>query len=122
MSGKAICWVEIECSEGKAHDASDPERNSLSRVGTPDSAYGSNKPGYFQQEIEGIGGVVKKKVKKRVKVGAGVWEWEDERESGKYLEREAEGTARSWCGWCGRVCPSEQDRNESCMDLTSMAV
>ncbi|KIY02811.1 uncharacterized protein Z520_01276 [Fonsecaea multimorphosa CBS 102226] len=121
-SGKAICWVEIDCSEGKVHDASEADRNSLSRVGTPDSAYGSNKPGYLQQEIEGIGGVVKKKVKKRVKVGAGVWEWEDERESGKYLEREAQGTARSWCGWCGRVCPSEQDRRESCMDLAGMAV
>ncbi|EXJ73292.1 uncharacterized protein A1O5_03052 [Cladophialophora psammophila CBS 110553] len=122
MSGKAICWVEIECSEGKAHDGTDTDRNSLSRVGTPDSAYGSNKPGYLQQEIEGIGGVVKKKVKKRVKVGAGVWEWEDERESGKYLEREAQGTARSWCGWCGRVCPSEKDRRGSCMDLTGTAV
>ncbi|OAP58629.1 hypothetical protein AYL99_07719 [Fonsecaea erecta] len=102
-SGKAVCWVEIDCSQGKAHDPAEVDRNSFNRLGTPDSAYGSNKPGYLQQEIEGIGGVVKKKVKKRVKVGAGVWEWDDERESGKYLEREAKGTARSWCGWCGRT-------------------
>jgi len=113
-SGKAVCWVEIECSEGQASD--DHEGNGLSRAGTPD--YVNNKPGYLQQEIEGIGGVVKKKVKKRVKVGATVWEYEDERESGKYLEREVTATARSWCGWCGRVCPGEDDRQESIKNST----
>ncbi|KIX07169.1 uncharacterized protein Z518_01822 [Rhinocladiella mackenziei CBS 650.93] len=108
-SGKAVCWVEIDCSEGKAHDSlRENEGGGPSGIGTPD--YSNNKPGYLQQEIEGIGGVVKKKVKKRVKVGATVWEYEDERESGKYLEREAQGTVRSWCGWCGRVCPGERDK------------
>jgi len=79
-------------------------------MGTPD--YTNNEPGYFQQEMEGIGGVVKKKVKKKVKVGATVWEFEDERASGKYLERESQGKLRSWCGWCGRVCPGEDDQLE----------
>lgn len=112
--GKAVCWVEIDCSEGKAHEGHrEYDRLGSSRVSTPDSSSGSNKPGYLQQEIEGIGGVVKKKVKKRVKVGATVWEYEDERESGKYLEREATGAARSWCGWCGRVCLGGKDREDS---------
>ena len=59
--------------------------------------------GYLRQEVEGIGGVVKKKVKKRVRVGATVCEFDDERSSGKYLAREASGRERSWCGWCDRV-------------------
>jgi len=118
--GKSVCWVEIDCSEGKANDGSlEHEGSRSSRMGTPDFI---NKPGYFQQEIEGIGGVVKKKVKKRVKVGATVWEYDDERESGKYLEREAKGIARSWCGWCGRLCPGEADREEGYLDMLGMNV
>jgi hypothetical protein len=60
----------------------------------------------------GIGGVVKKKVKKKVRTGATVWEFDDERESGKYLEREASSVQRSWCGWCNRVVMGERDREE----------
>lgn len=67
---------------------------------------------YFTQEMEGIGGVVKKKVKKRIKVGAAVREHEDERESGEYLDREREGRTRSWCGWCSRAIPSIKDLDE----------
>ncbi|ETN38122.1 uncharacterized protein HMPREF1541_07746 [Cyphellophora europaea CBS 101466] len=111
-----VSWVEIDCSDGSLVDHSDNEIIPGSRVGTPtgdrhDSpSPPSNKPGYLQQEIEGIGGVVKKKVKKRVKVGATVWEYDDERTSGKYLEREISGRERSWCGWCDRVCLGEHDR------------
>lgn len=65
--------------------------------------------GYFLQEIEGIGGVVKKKVKRRLLVGDVVQEFEDEREGGKYLEREQEGVDRSWCSWCARVVLSKKD-------------
>lgn len=64
---------------------------------------------YMTQEIEGIGGVVKKKVKKRVKVGAVVKEYEDEREDGRYLAREQKGLNRSWCCWCMRVVPGNKD-------------
>lgn len=64
---------------------------------------------YFLQEIEGIGGVVKKKVKKRVRVGATVKEHEDERDHGDYLGREQKGEARSWCSWCQRVVPGKED-------------
>lgn len=67
-------------------------------------------PGYFSQEVEGIGGVVKKKVKKRVRLGATVAEHEDERDGiATYLEREASGCERAWCGWCCRAIPGEKD-------------
>jgi len=113
----AVCWVEIDCADGQAgrdhdgHAASDGHGlHGGDRQAIVDSM--SDKPGYLSQEIEGIGGVVKKKVKMRVKVGATVWEYQDERESGEYLEREASGQERSWCGWCGRVCLGEMDRRE----------
>ncbi|KAF7181650.1 hypothetical protein CNMCM7691_000947 [Aspergillus felis] len=68
-----------------------------------------DKPGYFRQEIIGIGGRVKQKAKKRVTVGACVVEYEDERDTGQYLTREEQGLNRSWCGWCCRVIPSKDD-------------
>lgn len=67
---------------------------------------------YLTQEIEGIGGVVKKKVKKRVKVGGVVKEYEDERDHDTYLAREQKGSNRSWCHWCDRVVPGKKDSNE----------
>jgi hypothetical protein len=65
--------------------------------------------GYFLQEMEGIGGVVKKKVKRRLLVGDVVQEFEREREGGEFLEREQEGQERSWCSWCDRVVLSKKD-------------
>ncbi|KAK4168103.1 hypothetical protein QBC43DRAFT_310849 [Cladorrhinum sp. PSN259] len=67
------------------------------------------KPGYERHEIVGIGGVVKKKLVRMVKVGACVPEWDDERAKGEILGREIKGTRRSWCGWCWRVIPSRDD-------------
>ncbi|KAL1310616.1 hypothetical protein AAFC00_000889 [Neodothiora populina] len=64
---------------------------------------------YLMQEMEGIGGVVKKKVKRRVRVGAVVKEYEDEREHGHYLRREQDGLNRSWCSWCDRVVKGKKD-------------
>lgn len=98
--------VEIDCSE---------QPSALSASGLTTTEFGAAQktnelPGYLRQEVEGIGGVVKKKVKKRVRVGATVWEFDDERGSGKYLEREASGRERSWCGWCGRVVKGQKDR------------
>ncbi|WEW60436.1 hypothetical protein PRK78_005922 [Emydomyces testavorans] len=66
-------------------------------------------PGYLRQEIMGVGGVVKNKVKKRVRVGASVEEHDDESESSVYLKRECSGEVRSWCGWCGRVVPGKSE-------------
>ncbi|KAK9579563.1 hypothetical protein V6Z96_005483 [Aspergillus fumigatus] len=78
---------------------------SLERTNSRDE----EKPGYFRQEIIGIGGRVKQKAKKRVTVGACVVEYEDERDTGQYLTREEQGLNRSWCGWCCRVIPSKDD-------------
>jgi hypothetical protein len=68
-------------------------------------------PGYARHEIEGIGGVVKRKLVRMVKVGACVEEDGDEREneSGGFLMGEVEGRDRSWCGWCWRVVPGSGD-------------
>lgn len=67
------------------------------------------EPGYLRQEIEGIGGRVKQRAKKRVMVGACVVEHEDERDTGDYLTREEEGMHRAWCGWCWRVIPAKHE-------------
>lgn len=68
---------------------------------------------FFAQEIEGIGGRRVMKVKRRVRVGAVVKEWEDERDGREaYLAREKEGKNRAWCAWCARVVPSERDARE----------
>ncbi|KAJ4302289.1 hypothetical protein N0V88_002432 [Collariella sp. IMI 366227] len=48
------------------------------------------KPGYARHEIEGIGGVMKKKLVRMVRVGACVPEWEDERAKGEGGAREEE--------------------------------
>lgn len=64
---------------------------------------------YTTHEIVGIGGKVKKKVKKEMLVGATVKEYEDERMTGKFLRREQEGANRSWCSWCARVVPGKKD-------------
>ncbi|TVY55816.1 hypothetical protein LCER1_G005120 [Lachnellula cervina] len=96
---------EIDCD---AEDAREIDSNS--RVVSPSSSPGSSLgPGYARHEIEGIGGVVKKKLVRMVKVGACVPEWGDEKEQGKFLVREIEGRARSWCGWCWRVIPGAKD-------------
>jgi len=106
---------EIDCD---AEDAREIDTNSRAaspssslgstHVGTPGSS-GQMGPGYARHEIEGIGGVVKKKLVRMVKVGACVPEWGDEKEMGKFLVREQEGRARSWCGWCWRVVPGVKD-------------
>lgn len=74
------------------------------RVGAPGTPDLEDKAGYWRQEVEGLGGVVKKKFRKRERVGRTVREWEDEREGkGEILGREKSGECRSWCGWCGKL-------------------
>ena len=89
-------------------DAGPPETvntsPSRSREGSPPLG-----PGYARHEIVGIGGVVKKKLLKMVRVGACVPEWEDEKAHGIIMGREQQGRCRSWCGWCWRVIPSTKD-------------
>lgn len=92
-------------------------------------------PGYARHEIEGIGGVMKRKLVRMVKVGAGVPEWDDERAraddehhqsasgsnipgharvpgNDRMLWREVTGQRRSWCGWCCRLIPGGRDLDE----------
>ena len=73
--------------------------------------------GYFTQEIEGIGGVVKKKVKKRVSIGHVVKEYEEERLHGDYLVKERTGKVRSWCAHCNRVVLGDKDKQTAIGEL-----
>jgi hypothetical protein len=69
---------------------------------------------YRAQEIEGIGGWMKMKAKKQVRVGDCVKIYEDEKDQSiQYLQREVAGKLRSWCSWCERVVLGERDRAEA---------
>ncbi|CAM1500643.1 Fc.00g098050.m01.CDS01 [Cosmosporella sp. VM-42] len=84
----------------------------LTHERTPSPSLG---PGYNRHEIEGIGGIVKRKRVRMVKVGACVPEWDDERGIGRQIMgREVRGARRSWCGWCWRVVPGEKDLDSVC--------
>ncbi|KAJ5295909.1 hypothetical protein N7508_010730 [Penicillium antarcticum] len=87
--------------------ASHPSYSNEGAIST--DSHDDEEPGYFRQEVIGLGGVVKHKAKKRVNVGACVVEYEDERETGNYLAREEDGLHRAWCGWCSRVIPSKSE-------------
>lgn len=115
------CEQEIDCD---AEDARDSHTPSTSPTPSPPSAPSSYLeelrqertpspslgPGYARHEIEGIGGVVKRKLMKMVKVGACVPEYENEKGPGRRaLSREIQGLERSWCGWCWRVVPGKKD-------------
>lgn len=84
------------------------------------STYGSLEHGerwtgtsYLAQEMEGIGGVVKRKLKKQVRVGECVKVCDDERDKSiRWLEREVSGRLRSWCSWCERVVLADKDKAE----------
>lgn len=70
---------------------------------------GREVPGYLSQEIEGVGGVGRRTLKKRSRIGMRVEEYEDEGETVGFLLREKTGQDRSWCGWCSRVVLGEKD-------------
>ncbi|GKZ75211.1 hypothetical protein AnigIFM50267_003142 [Aspergillus niger] len=113
--------LEVECEADEAsgsppdygryyehrHSQSPPRHHNHAHDGWEHRE--EEEPGYFRQEIIGIGGRVKHKAKKRVTVGACVVEHEDERETGEYLTREERGQHRSWCGWCWRVIPARDE-------------
>lgn len=97
---------EIDCDADELAEL----RREMDRLGGSGRSWSGTS--YLTQELEGIGGVMKRKVRKSVKVGATVREWEDERETGIYLAREREEGGRSWCGWCERVIVGKQDLDE----------
>ncbi|KAJ5477938.1 hypothetical protein N7530_003447 [Penicillium desertorum] len=109
--------VDCEADEGSG-SGSDSSRTASPAppsfghegAGVPTDSHDDEEPGYFRQEVIGLGGVVKHKSKKRVNVGACVVEYEDERETGNYLEREEKGLYRGWCGWCSRVIPAKSEQ------------
>ncbi|KAF2846553.1 hypothetical protein T440DRAFT_492650 [Plenodomus tracheiphilus IPT5] len=83
------------------------EKDNATHPESPERWRGTS---YLAQEIEGIGGVLKVKHKKQVRVGECVKLYEDEREKSiQYLEREVTGKLRSWCSWCERVVLGEKD-------------
>jgi hypothetical protein len=105
-----IVETETECSADEvAILQRDAERVDMEGLGR--SWEGTS---YLAQEIEGVGGALKLKVKKRMRVGAVVKEYEDERKGhrGGFLQREREGLVRSWCAWCERVIPGIKDTEE----------
>lgn len=98
--------VEHETCEAETLAALDMA--AASAAGSPDRWRGTS---YLAQEIEGIGGVLKVKHKKQVRVGECVRSYEDERGKAiQYLPREVAGRLRSWCSWCERVVLSGWDR------------
>ncbi|KAK8211231.1 hypothetical protein BKA81DRAFT_299974 [Phyllosticta paracitricarpa] len=105
----------VVCGLGEASTASTAAAaapasalNGLDGVGTPHDEWSGNS--FFAQEIVGIGGRRVMKVKKMLRIGAAVKEYEDERESNNtYLGREKKGDNRAWCAWCNRLVPSRRD-------------
>jgi len=97
---------ELDC-DAEALKAMEEEAEKIASDGSGRSWQGTS---FAVQEMEGVGGVVKKKVKKLIAVGAWVAENEDERDGKrKYLDREVQSCVRSWCAWCERVIPSKKD-------------
>jgi hypothetical protein len=111
----------VECGRGAAclgariveHETCEAEALAALDMGTAASGSPERWRGtsYLAQEIEGIGGVLKVKHKKQVRVGECVRLYEDERDKSiQCLGREVAGRLRSWCSWCERVVLSERDR------------
>jgi hypothetical protein len=112
----------VECGRGKAclgsriveHETCEQDTSDavvITRYEPIDSAERWGETGYLAQEIEGIGGVLKLKHKKQVRVGECVKLYEDEREKAvQCLEREVTGKLRSWCSWCERVVLDDKDK------------
>ncbi|KAH7055611.1 hypothetical protein B0J12DRAFT_655094 [Macrophomina phaseolina] len=118
LSGHGAMQTSHGISIGGGGGSSNSSSNSNAFGGTGGTAVGSphdewSGTSFFAQEIEGIGGRRVMKVKRRVRVGAVVKEYEDERERREpYLTREKEGANRAWCAWCARVVPSKRDARE----------
>jgi hypothetical protein len=123
----------VECGRGGAClDAREVEKElecdadelaaieaELEKSGVDGRAWTGNS--YTTVEIVGVGGKVKRKIKKSVMVGAIVKEYEDERATSKFLHREQDHTNRSWCSWCDRVALGKRDLEQPAMSTESVA-
>ncbi|POS85850.1 hypothetical protein EPUL_001540 [Erysiphe pulchra] len=102
--------LEIDC------DAEDARENHISnRSENQNSTRFADKlrPGYNRHEIEGIGGVMKNKLVKMVKVGECVSGSEkDGKDDDNILALEIQGELRSWCSWCHKVIPANDEYNK----------
>jgi hypothetical protein len=125
LAARRVC-KEVECSSGGGGGEEEEEEDdsSFSAMfrraaaaaagrgeggGGGGGGGGQSSVGYFGQEVDGIGGVVKRKVQTRVLVGAQVQEFDDERDVDGYMGREREGGDRSWCSWCARIVLGKKD-------------
>ena len=113
--GAQCVEVEFECPVSSSPSPSGSPSghgygNSSDSEGEETPIKDKEDAGYWTQEFEGLGGVVKKKFRKRERVGGTVREWEDESRGGEMLRREKMGEDRSWCGWCGRVVVARDER------------
>ena len=107
--------VEIDSRSEDLFSLSGEPMGPDERGGTPTQeavVENGEKAGYLRQEIDGVGGIVRKKLRKRVRVGRTVKEYEDERDKADHMAREARGDNRSWCGWCNRTVPGRIDLKE----------
>jgi hypothetical protein len=112
----------VECGRGSAclgahiveHETCEQNLlDTFEKSKTPESPERWRGSCYLTQEIEGIGGVLKVKHKKQVRVGECVKLFEDEKKKSiQYLEREVKGELRSWCSWCERVVLGKKDKAE----------
>lgn len=110
--GKGASCLAAKCIEKEIDADADQLALMESEGSKVEEEGGGRKWGgtsFFTQEIEGIGGRVKRKVKRRIRVGAVVKEYEDERERGDFLRRERSKMNRGWCAWCERVVLGVKD-------------
>lgn len=103
---------EVDCNAELAEAYGSLDSSSSASHHSPSERWTGTS--YHAQEIEGIGGVVKMKLKKQVRVGECVKIYEDERDKSiRWLDREVSGKLRSWCSWCERVVLGEKDKAEA---------
>lgn len=106
--------IECDCDELAAIEA------ELESNGVDGRTWSGSS--YTTVEVVGIGGKVKRKVKKSVMVGGIVKEYEDERlMKVDFLTREQEKQNRSWCSWCDRVVLSKKDAEIGTRSTDSIA-
>ena len=105
--------VEMDCdgTPDEADSRPSSQQSGVNGATSHDTSGEVEKAGYFRQEIEGVGGRVRGKYKKMVRVGRTVEEYEEERDTAEYLRREVRQECRSWCGWCNRVVLGRKDKN-----------